>query len=511
MGTYCPNNAPRATGIIYLLLSFMCFPTKASTNTISFEQLVQRVLAHDKGIAQVSATHSAILEKKRAVDRLPDTEITLTAKNIPTGHWQINHDPMSHWQIGINQSFNRSGEVALKQRQQHYQAEAQPWVKANREAMLRWKLSEQWIYGYFANSRIQIISQSEQILAPLVQIIASSYRNALTHINQQDIIAAKLALLRLDERKLQWLQTQQAITTQLASWAISIESNNSQQQWQGNPLKLFEFQTTPQIVTADMQYSDRLLHHLHVTPLPNVTDRQSVYTALLGHPHALAQQHIIDSKALNSDLAKNKTKPRFGLNASYGARAENITGRNVDDLFSVGFKLSIPLFSGSAISSDYQSAIFETEANRTQRDLSIQQRYQRLSVLIAQIQGLQQRINLYAKQLVPQATQQAEAALNAYTSDNDDLSNALNAKLESLSLQLALLSLKEADLVYRAEVAYLLNNSTQAQANDLPQQRSITNQPNKNSQAHTTALYTPNHESHSVVIKRNRIKGSRDE
>lgn len=511
MGYSYTNYAPKIIEMIYLWLLFMCFSAATNANTMSFEKLVQRVLAHDKGMAQISATQRSIIEKKRSVDRLPDTEITLTAKNIPTGHWQINHDPMSHWQIGINQSFNRSGEIALKRRQQQHRAEAQPWIKANRIAMLRWKLSEQWIYGYFASQRIQIISQSEQILTPLAQVIASSYRNALIQFNQQDLIAAKLALLRLNEQKLQWRQTQQAINTELTSWAIDIESNTSPKEWVSNKHPQFEFQTARQSSTSNTQYTDSLLKNLHSVSLPNLEDRQSIYTRLLSHPHALAQQRIIESRALDSALAKNKTKPRFGVSASYSARSENIAGRNIDDLFSVGIKFSIPLFADAAIASDYQSAILSTEANRTQRDLSIQQRYQRLSVLIAQLQGLQQRIKLYETQLVPQATQQAAAALNAYTSDNDDLSNALNAKLESLSLQLALLSLKEADLVYRAEVVYLLHNSTQAQATGQPQQKPITNLPNKDSQAHTTALYTPNHQINSVVIKRNAIKGNRDE
>ena len=119
--------------------------------------------------------------------------------------------------------------------------------------------------------------------------------------------------------------------------------------------------------------------------------------------------------------------------------------------------VSVPLFGNTEIAAEHKAAVLKKESLKTQRYLAIQQRLKRTALVLSAVKHTEQRIAFLQQSLIPQRQQQSEAALTAYSNQNQDLSSVLQAKLQTLSTQLALFQLLNQRLKYKAELVYLLN------------------------------------------------------
>ena len=66
-------------------------------------------------------------------------------------------------------------------------------------------------------------------------------------------------------------------------------------------------------------------------------------------------------------MAKQKYKPEWGVNASYGYRDDDPMGNSRADLFSVGVTFDLPLFTDNRQDKEVKSAISKTEAIKTEK------------------------------------------------------------------------------------------------------------------------------------------------
>lgn len=430
-----------------------------AAQTLEFETFLTLALQRDAGLKQQGYLLDQIHQTRLAAGKLPDTEFSLSARNIPTGNWQFNVDPMSQWQVSVSQPFNRLGEAPLQQKQLSLQAAVPTWQVKDRKALLRWQLSSVWIKAAFAKRRMEIVQQSEAVLMPLVEVIANNYSNGIGQTNQQDVIATELALVRLQENNLKWKQVLDTQKSYLNAWIAPEVTNALAQRAFVEATATEQNQLLSQRFAFEQpeQSSEHLLTQLLAFPIPSMAEPYLIYEKLLAHPYSQAQQAQVQQNKVAVDLVQNKRAPKFAASASYGVRADQIGERNVDDLFSIGMKVSIPLFADAELKAEEKAAFMRTEAAKTERYLHVQRRFQRVSMIVTEVDGLQQRIELYENKLLPNLTQQAKAALNAYRNDKGKLSDAFKAKLESLALALELQNLKEAIFLNRAELAYMLN------------------------------------------------------
>ena len=158
---------------------------------------------------------------------------------------------------------------------------------------------------------------------------------------------------------------------------------------------------------------------------------------------------------MSINLAKQKYKAEWGVNASYGYRADDPMGRSRADMFSVGVTFDLPLFTEKRQDKEVQSAISQTEAVKTEKLLLLRQLLGSYSSAKGRLLRLIARQDLYKTKLLPQIHDQAEASLTAYTNDDGDFSEVVRSRISVLNAEIDELALNVEEQKIRLELNYL--------------------------------------------------------
>ena len=177
------------------------------------------------------------------------------------------------------------------------------------------------------------------------------------------------------------------------------------------------------------------------------------------HPSVVAIEKKVNATKTGIKLAEQKYQPEWGVSASYGYRADDPMGRSRADLFSVGVTFDLPLFTENRQDKEVQSAIFKTEAVKTEKLLLLRQLLGSYSSAKGRLQRLKDRQNLYTSKLLPQIHDQAEASLTAYTNDDGDFAEVVRSRIAVLNAEIDELTLNVEEQKLNLELNYLFIGS----------------------------------------------------
>jgi outer membrane protein TolC len=173
------------------------------------------------------------------------------------------------------------------------------------------------------------------------------------------------------------------------------------------------------------------------------------------HPAVIAIEKKVNATQVGIKLAKQKYKPEWGVNASYGYRADDPMGSSRADLFSIGVTFDLPIFTENKQDQAVQSAISTTEAVKTEKLLLLRQLLGSYSSAKGRLQRLIKRQSLYKSKLLPQIHNQAEASLTAYTNDDGDFSEVVRSRIAVLNAEIDELTINVDEQKIRLELNYL--------------------------------------------------------
>ncbi|HRW30984.1 MAG TPA: TolC family protein, partial [Emcibacteraceae bacterium] len=145
--------------------------------------------------------------------------------------------------------------------------------------------------------------------------------------------------------------------------------------------------------------------------------------------------------AMGVDLARQKYKPSWGLNATYGHRSSDPFGNSRPDNITVGVSLSVPLFTANRQDKEYSSAISIREAVRTEKWQLLRKLKAGFEASKAKLIRLDERKALFENKLLPQMNEQAEASLTAYTNDDGDFAEVVRARIAELNAKIDALNI----------------------------------------------------------------------
>jgi outer membrane protein TolC len=206
----------------------------------------------------------------------------------------------------------------------------------------------------------------------------------------------------------------------------------------------------------------RLTHGTQVTSLSDSV----IESILLGHPNLQSLDLHIQANSTGVELAKQKYKPQWGLNASYGYREDDPIGRDRADFFSVGLRFDVPLFTGKRQDKEVQSAVALWDATKTQKILALRAMRASFKSSVAALERLDQRKALYESRLLTEVNDQAEASLNAYTNDNGDFDEVMRARITELNTNIDFLNIRIDRLKTIAEINYFFTSAEPYVKND---------------------------------------------
>jgi len=418
--------------LLLVTILFCCFsnPIEAdSANTLStalsFDDAVNLAQKNDPWLIANQHSEDALQSMSIAAGSYSDPKMSLGFANVPTDTFNFNQEAMTQIKVGITQVFPRGNSLAIKQQQLQLQSSQFPFLRQDRQAKIKVTVGKLWLSAYKAQESISLIESNRALFEQLSDIAQSRYSSGIGKTRQQDIVRAQLELTRLEDRLS--ILNQQLVSSkqQLSQWISQFYLNQGQQ----------NFELTSDIV-IHKTLPDINLVYTQMFSADEQSQQQLLLNTLSSHPAVLALAQKIKASSEGIDLAKQKYKPQWAVNASYGFRQETDLDIARADFFSVGVSFDLPFFTDNRQDQDVKSAVSKTESIKTEKWLLLRKLYTEFEASKAQLQRTNKRQKLYTTQLLPQIQEQAEAYLNAYTNDDGDFSDVVRSRIAVLNAEI---------------------------------------------------------------------------
>ena len=407
----------------------------SSAAAISLPEAQQLAIQYDPWQQTSSLQERALVADSSAAATLSDPVLSVGLANLPTDGFQFNQEGMTQLKVGLSQQFARGDSLEIKRRQILNLAARHPLLRAERQEKLKVMVGKLWLDAFSTQQRMQVIAASRPLFVQLSDIVEASYGSAQGRTRQQDVIQAQVELARLDDRLSALATERDSKLASLAEWLY--EHDNY-----GKDLTLSD--SWPKIEVPDA----KILHLLQQQ------NKSQLAQILALHPSMLAAEQQIKSQLNGVELAQQKYQAQWGVNTSYAYRADDVNGNSRADFFSVGFSLDLPLFTNNRQDKEVESATLQAEAAKTEQQLLLRNLLAQALNNWQAAQHTQKRIQQFEQVILPQLSEQADATLNAYTSDNGDFGDVMRSRIAQLNTELELIKLQNELAQYQVQLLY---------------------------------------------------------
>lgn len=401
-------------------VSLCCILLTFNTNAkaLSLAETIDLALQHDLWTVQANQKKQALAAEQIAAGTLPDPSLKVGLMNLPTDSFSFNQEAMTQLQVGVAQMLPRGDSLQIAQEKLALAQNEVDWLQAERQNQVTLLVRELWLEGVAAHQAISLINQNKQLFEQLLDVTKANYASAIGKVRQQNVIRAELELVQLDERIANEQQkldsTKARLTSLVQNTDVGFDAMN------------FDFSTLPVITIKEkalLREQARLIARLNEHPRMQAL--------------ALQTQQMQQNKA----MAEQNYKPAWGINASYGYRDDADNGMARADFFSVGVSVDLPLFTEKRQDQKVNAAIAQTEASKTNARLQLKTLLGQTHAELANLERLFERQQRFNQTLLQQSSEQAEAALTAYTHDDGAFTDVVWARVNVLNIQLAALNI----------------------------------------------------------------------
>ncbi|WP_248289481.1 TolC family protein [Thalassotalea sp. Y01] len=420
---------------------------------ISLEQAVSLAQQNDPWLRGSQLQQSAVEARSTASATMPDPQISISAMNLPTDSWEFDQEPMTQLKVGVSQMFPRGDTLTIKNSQLKTEATKFPLLRENRNAQVKRQVSQLWLDAYLAQTTVDLINKDKALFEQMVDIAKASYSSAVGKTRQQDVIRAQLELLRLDDRLMSEQQKLEAASAALSEWFYQSNEQQNSAYFQQAYAEITLSSALPKLNVNNPQLLKQ--HRPTVNQLAQL---------LATHPAVLAIDVKEKVAKKGVELANQQYQPQWGVNASYGYRDDAPDGMDRADFFSVGVTFDLPLFTENRQDQQVAASIAESEAVKTEKLLLIRNMIAEVDKEMNNLQRLSQRQALYDQQLLKQTHEQAEAALTAYTNDDGDFAEVVQARIAELNTTIEKVKIDVDTLKTVSRLNYFLTQAQQTQS-----------------------------------------------
>lgn len=428
-----------------LLSTLLCFSgyTNAQENnssqssgaTLGLAEVVRTAQKNDPWLVGNQHAQAAMESLSVSSGTLPDPKVSVSLVNLAADSFDFNQEPMTNFRVGVSQAFPRGDSLSIRRKQLDLSSRQYPYQRENRKGKVTVAASTLWLDAYKAQQSIALINDDRSLFEDLVDVAQARYSSAVGGVRQQDIIRAQLELTALEDRLTVLHQGRESNLQKLTEWLSDYfvdeysDGSGAQSLLQSSTLVL-----NSRLPNVEMLNSELYLSTLSSSP-------QSLFENMSAHPAVTAVERKIDASTAGVELAQQKYKPEWGVNAAYGYRDDDPLGNTRADFFSVGVTFDVPLFTSNRQDKEYQSAVSKAASIKSQKWQLVRHLIASFEATKVQFRRLNERQALYQNKLLPQMHDQAEASLSAYTNDAGDFSEVVRARIAELNARIDALSI----------------------------------------------------------------------
>jgi outer membrane protein TolC len=432
---YSTKKSVMLTALIIMGINPSYAQDNQSEHHLTMQEAISSSIANDPWLTGNTYSQESVEALSVSVGTLPDPKVSVAMANFPTDTFNYGQEGMTQFKVGVSQMFPRGDTLAIKRNQLEVKSTQFPYQRQDRKEKIKVTVAQLWLDAYKAQESISLINKDRGLFEQLTDVAQASYSAALGRTRQQDIIRAQLELTRLDDRLTVLNQKFEMSVQKLSQWLSSYFSENYGQIENSNNLILSNK------TVVDKKLPNIALMNASLYEKGKVTTANELFELLSSHPAVLSVRKKIEVTDIGIDLAKQKFKPAWGVNASYGFRGYAPNGDNRPDFLSLGVTFDVPLFTKNKQDKELESAVAQSSAVHTEEWLLLRKFIASFEMNKAQFLRLNERQALYHDILLPQMHEQAEASLTAYTNDDGDFAEVVRSRIAELNAQIDALNI----------------------------------------------------------------------
>jgi len=393
--------------------------------TLDLSSAEQLALALDPEIARLHEQREAIGERAVAAGQLPDPGIKMGVMSLPVDTFAFDQEPMTQFLVGAQQMFPAGNTRALRQEQMQVQAGAQDAMADDRRRQLVAEVRKLWLELAYNREAEQVVQSQLALYRELQSTVETRYTSGRG--GQQEIVRIELEQNLMQEQLIGLKREAASMRAALSEWI------------------------------GERAFGELSLAQVE---LPTLPERSALEQQVGAHPMVMADRVRMQASEVGEDLARQRYKPDWGLEVSYGVRDGNDpSGASRPDFFSAMLMFSVPVFTGDRQDRAVAAASAETRAALNQ----VKNRQRALRAKgEAMWENYRQQVEmlaLYQEDVLPAAQANVTATLNAYEGQRVSFDEYIRAENMALSKSLRASRLQANVLKAQAELLYLVGET----------------------------------------------------
>jgi outer membrane protein TolC len=412
---------PRLWRAFFCALGLALCSTSGFSDGLTLEDAEQLALGDDPGLGQVRARQRALDELSVAAGQLPDPQVKLGLVALPTDTFHLGQEPMTQVQVGVMQKFPRGESRELASRQLGLRSEGLDARARDQALQIRLAVREHFIEVLKQQRLGRINADAIGAFTEVADITRDYYGTGRGQ--QQDVLQAAVEVAKAEDRASRIAQREEQARARLAAWVGDIAFSDLADEW-------------PELAVQ--------------------TDATVLKQGLVNHPRVRSLQKSVDAAETGVALARQRYKPEFGVDLTYGGRGgRNPDGRPRTDLLTFMLVMDVPLFTENRQDRVVAARVAESSAALYERDDLLRSLRSEVDVHLAALKRQHQRLERFEDILLPEAEFSSEASMNAFRSSVSDLTTLLRTRLTEFDLALDYARLRAEHLKTRARLRYL--------------------------------------------------------
>ena len=412
--------------MLFALVLVVVHGSAAHADGLDLADAEVMALEDDPGVQRIESSRQALEELSVAANQLPDPVVKMGLMSLPTDTFDLGQEAMTQVQVGVVQKFPRGRSRELRSAQYDLRSDGLGDVARDRSLQAVLAVREDFVEVVKQRELGRINREAIAAFEEVEQITRDYY--ATGRVAQQDALQAAVELAKVEDRAARIAQEEEQARSRLSTWIGAAAFSGFEEGW---------------------------------PDLAEPADVATLEQRLPAHPRLAALQKNIAAAETGVELARQRYKPEFGVDLTYGGRrGDNPDGRPRSDLLSLMVVMDVPLFTRNRQDRVVAAQVAESSAARFTLDDELRRMRGEIEFHVAGHRRLAERLALFEGTLLPQAEFSSEASMNAYRSSLVDLTTLLRARITEFDLQLEHARLKAELLKTRARLHYLAGESS---------------------------------------------------
>ena len=404
------------------LVAVMALPAHA----LDLAEAERIAVERDAMLRQLAAESQGMRERAVAEGQLMDPKLRLGAVNVPVDSFSLDAEDMTMLEVGVSQEFPAGRTRELTRKRMEQSAVAAEAVAADRRLVVQREVRRAWTeLAYVARARQLVEGQAKWVEQSRASARA---RYASGEGRQLDVLQAGLDVAMLREQLLDFDRDEAMRRAQLGRWI-----------------------------------GDDQARHANATALParaSLEPLASLEERLLRHPAQQDFERRIAAAETATDLARQRNRPSWMLDVSYGFRDGEMTGgESRPDMLSAMVSFDLPLFRANRQDREVAAARAETRALHEMHD----DHQREMLAMLTEAWSVADRTaaleRFYETDLLPLAEQSVQAALLAYGANRSMIDDVIAARRASLEASLKHLRLVADRAQAQYDIDYLVGGA----------------------------------------------------